>query len=79
MAVSIREFKITTIDKQQEEMGVEPEEREVPVSIDLNEIESIYQTWGEDSDDRARIGMKSGEDFIVLCTYQEAVRIWKAG
>lgn len=73
----IHEFRITTIDKRQEEMGMDPEEREVPISIDLNEIEAIYQTWGEDSDDQARLGMKSGEDYTVLCPYREAVRIWK--
>ncbi len=75
--VRIHEFTIVTVDTSLADLVDNPEEREVCVSIDLNEIESIYQTWGEESDDRARIGMKSGQEFTVLCTYKEAVHLWK--
>lgn len=75
--MKIVEFVIETIDKRMDDLGIDVPNKKAPVAINMQEVESMYKTSRENDEDATDIRLKSGDNYIVLIPYSQALKIWK--
>lgn len=74
----IKEYSVYTISEKMEKLGVDVTPDLSKISIDLLEVDSVYESQHDNGDDGACISMKSGACYFVTSSYTDVLIDWQS-